>query len=190
MFRERSEDAQRSLRGNAYCFMLAFLGMCDPLRTLRGNPRVCLCSASLTLSLFDRAHTRAESARSSTVMYASDAHADLPSRPHTSHMVACDVNEPRASSHSALPPEQPHAVCLANFAYDTPYDAQRVTRFNAPISQNSRHDMSERYDPRVVPHVVYPDQFSHLRQGPPPPRSLNQRVLESARTQAYAFAGP
>ena len=85
MFRERSEDAQRSLRGNAYCFMLAFLGMCDPLRTLRGNPRVCLCSASLSLSLFDRAHTRAESARSSTVMYASDAHADLSTRPHTSH---------------------------------------------------------------------------------------------------------
>ena len=71
-----------------------------------------------------------------------------------------------------------------------PHDAPRVTRFNAPISQNSRHDMSERYDPRVVPHVVYTDQFSHLRQGPPPPRSLNQRVLESARTQAYALAGP
>ena len=105
-------------------------------------------------------------------------------------MVACDVNEPRASSHSALPPEQHHAVCLANFAYNTPHDAQRVTRFNAPISQNSRHDMSERYDPRVVPHAVYPDQFSHLRQGPPPPRSLDQRVPESARNQAYAFAGP
>ena len=105
-------------------------------------------------------------------------------------MVACDVNEPRASTHSALPPEQPHAVCLANFAYDTPYDAQRVTCFNAPISQNSRHDMSDCYDPRVVPHPVYPDQFSHLRQGPQPPRSLDQRVPESARNQAYVFAGP
>eukprot|EP00966_Prymnesium_polylepis_P248981 5756561-Prymnesium_polylepis.1 len=47
--------------------MLAFLGMWDPLRTLRGNPRVCLCSASLTLSLSvrPRSHTR----RVSTLLY-------------------------------------------------------------------------------------------------------------------------
>ena len=85
----RSEDALRTFRGRSEemhnCFMLAFLGLCHPLRTLRGNPRVGLCSASLILSLFDRAHTRTESARSSTVMYASDAHADLATRPHTSH---------------------------------------------------------------------------------------------------------
>ena len=60
MFRVRSEDAQRSLRGNAYCFMLAFLGMCDPLRTIRGNPRVPVFGVSHFLSL-NRAHTRAAS---------------------------------------------------------------------------------------------------------------------------------
>ena len=115
MLRACSGNVPRTLRGRSEemhnCFMLAFLGLCDPLRTFRGSPHSGLIGVS---SLSDRAHTRAESARSSTVMNASDAHADLSTRPHTSHMVACDVSDPRASPHPAHPPEEHHAVILAS----------------------------------------------------------------------------
>ena len=100
--------------------------MCDPLRTIRGNPRVPVFGVSHSLSLSPALTHAPRPTRSSTVMITSDAHAVLPSRPHTSHMVACDVNEPRASTHSALPPEQPHAVMWCHYGLRSVLAALRI----------------------------------------------------------------